>query len=222
MISPEIIITADGSHTLLHPILKTTYHSIHGALKESQVVFIENGLHVLNKTGNPLSVFEFGFGTGLNAWLSLEFALTEKQAIEYTVIEIDPITESTWSQLNYPNIHPFPNGKYHFDQLHHAQWNQRSILSDSFNIEKRKLDWIEFKTSSKFDLIYFDAFAPESQAELWLEDSLKKLYDLLKPGGLLLTYCAKGIFKRRLKSVGFQVESLKGPPGKREITRAIK
>ena len=106
MISPEIIITADGSHTLLHPILKTTYHSIHGALKESQVVFIENGLHVLNKTGNPLSVFEFGFGTGLNAWLSLEFALTEKQAIEYTVIEIDPITESTWSQLNYPNIHP--------------------------------------------------------------------------------------------------------------------
>ena len=107
MISPEIIITADGSHTLLHPILKTTYHSIHGALKESQVVFIENGLHVLNKTGNPLSVFEFGFGTGLNAWLSLEFALTEKQAIEYTVIEIDPITESTWSQLNYPYIHPF-------------------------------------------------------------------------------------------------------------------
>ncbi len=218
----EHIITSDGSSTLINKDLNTSYHSLHGALQESQHIYIKNGLLEISKKQYEIKVFELGFGTGVNAWLSLEFALRNKVIIHFTSIEKYIVEESLIQQLNYSNQFQFENGKSYFNTIHELNWNKKHVINDNFSLNKIKEDWLSFETKEKFDLIYFDAFGPGSQSELWNQTSLSKAYNILNPQGILVTFCAQGEFRRTLKSIGFQVERLPGPPGKREMTKAVK
>lgn len=216
-----LIDTADGSKTIYIESMDETYHSIHGAVQEAQHVFIMNGLQAF-KEGDSIRVFELGFGTGLNALLSFEDAEKRKLNLHYIGLEAYPVEEELWKKMDYATKIGGETA-VKFDQLHRASWESESRLTDSFSltkIEKRIQDYVIEKES--IDLIYFDAFGPRAQNEMWEMTVLQKMYDLLKPNGILVTYCAQGQFKRDLKSLGFTVECLPGPPGKREMTRAHK
>jgi tRNA U34 5-methylaminomethyl-2-thiouridine-forming methyltransferase MnmC len=221
----KIYQSQDGSHTLISKEFDVSYHSKYGAIEESRVVFIDAGLHYLNSKGlSEITIFELGFGTGLNPLLTMIEADTLEWNVSYTGIEAYPIDLETANQLNYPEI---LEGDYVKKfKLMHGQDKMRNIenlqVSPHFSFNKIIDKFEDFTFSKDFDLIYFDAFAPSSQPELWNEDVLLKCFEALNPGGVLVTYCAKGVFKRALKSVGFTVENLPGPTGKREITRAIK
>jgi tRNA U34 5-methylaminomethyl-2-thiouridine-forming methyltransferase MnmC len=217
----KIITTSDGSHSLLNEELNETYHSVHGAIRESLYVFIQNGLEYwLKKNDVPLSVFEVGFGTGLNALLTLQFAKEFKKKIHYTTIEPFPLPEQIWSGLNYPtSLH----GEKEYDALHIARWDSEQSIDVNFTIRKLNttLEKVEIPEAT-LDVVYFDAFAPSKQPELWNIALLEKVCRGLKPGGVLVTYCAKGQLKRDLKSLGLMVETLPGPPGKKEMVRGAK
>lgn len=218
----ELKKTADGSHTLFVSELNETYHSIHGAIQESQHVFIKNGLHYFsNKTF--VRILEVGFGTGLNALLTLLDSKNENQQVNYVSLEKFPLVNELILQLNYPSQLKLNTTQTAlFNQLHTCKWNTTVPISTNFNLLKIKEDLIFFQTTATFDIVYFDAFAPEKQAELWTTEVFATIYKLLNSGGILVTYCAKGVVKRTIKSVGFQLETLSGPPGKREMIRAIK
>lgn len=218
----ELKKTADGSHTLFVSELNETYHSIHGAIQESQHVFIKNGLHYFsNKTF--VRILEIGFGTGLNALLTLLDSKNKNQQVNYVSLEKFPLVNELILQLNYPSQLKLNTTQTAlFNQLHTCKWNTTVPISTNFNLLKIKEDLIFFQTTATFDIVYFDAFAPEKQAELWTTEIFATIYKLLKSGGILVTYCAKGVVKRTIKSVGFQLETLPGPPGKREMIRAIK
>lgn len=215
----EIIITSDGSHTLRNKRLDETYHSIHGAVQESVHVFINHGLQYFHKLhdASQVSVLEVGFGTGLNALLSLQYARKSRVSVKYTTLEPFPLERHIWRDLNYLHEH-----REHFSALHNAPWHQETLIVPEFTLSKLKssLDAIVFEES--FDVVYFDAFAPSVQPELWVYDVLKKITETLKPGGLFVTYSAKGQLKRDLRTLGLNVETLPGPPGKLEMVRAIK
>lgn len=202
----KIITTSDGSHSLLNTELDETYHSRHGALQESLYVFIKNGLDFY--PGNEVNVFEVGFGTGLNALLA---AQSDKK-VNYTTIEAFPLTEEVYKELNY-------EPRELFFQLHQNQ--KLEIRNFSFNKLTATLQSIEL-SPNQFDVIFFDAFAPSKQPEMWEFPMIKKVCDSLTPSGLFVTYCAKGQLKRDLKSLGMEVETLPGPPGKKEMVRGTK
>jgi tRNA U34 5-methylaminomethyl-2-thiouridine-forming methyltransferase MnmC len=222
------IITGDGSSSLYHEGLNETYHSKHGALSESQHVFIKNGLEEVLKLQDEVLLLEIGFGTGLNAFLSAEIALKNPQKmIYYTSLEPFPIPSSflekgSESLLNYSEKYE-ENLKEIFFQLHDCEWNTEVSILNNFQLLKLKVKLEEsLLFSNYYDLIYFDAFAPNKQPEMWSIYQFEKLHHALKFGGFLVTYCAQGEFKRTLKRAGFEVNTLQGPIGKREMTKGIK
>ena len=218
----ELQKTADGSHTLFIPELNETYHSIHGAIQESQHVFIKNGLHYFSDK-KTVSILEVGFGTGLNALLTLLDKQNLAQQVNYVSLEKFPLNLALIEQLNYTTQLKLNVAQTAlFNQLHICEWNKLTSITNNFNLLKIEKDLADFQYETTFDIVYFDAFAPEKQAELWTAEIFSKIYDLLRPNGILVTYCAKGVVKRTIKSVGFQLETLPGPPGKREMIRAKK
>ena len=219
----KIIATGDGTHTLLNSRLNETYHSTRGAVTESVYVFIESGLtHFLSRTPSAESVrvFEMGFGTGLNAYLTFQFAEKKKVAVEYHSIEAFPISREVAGQLNYFAENPIHQEQ--FRHFHALPWNEAHRLSTYFSI-KKILGRIEEQITAPacYDVVYYDAFAPSKQAEVWSIEILNKVVSSLAPGGIFVTYCARGQLKRDLKNLGCQVETLPGPPGKKEMVRAV-
>lgn len=219
----NLVITADGSHTVELPALNVSYHSRHGAIRESMHVYLEAGLtHFLRKSPAPgaCRIFEMGFGTGLNALLTVLDAEKLQQKICYTAVEAYPLEKSFTDQLNYCEQLSRPDLQPVFNQLHSAPWEEEIILTPFFTLKKIHADLNNFSPDQIFHLIYYDAFAPNAQPELWTEEIFKKLYQTLVPGGILVTYCSKGDVQRAMKAAGFRVEKLPGPPGKREMVRA--
>ncbi len=221
----ELIITSDGSHSLLNSELNETYHSVHGAIQESIHVFLKNGLEYFELRNNQpeIRILEVGFGTGLNALLTLQHCLIGSTKILYESLEAFPIEQVTASQLNYPKALNFSDSDKYFLQLHHSSWDQQIEITNNFSLVKRhvKIQDIDLGVE-KFDIIYFDAFAPSKQPEMWELPILKKIESSMKPNAVFATYCAKGQLKRALKSLGLIVETLAGPPGKKEMVRAVK
>lgn len=216
----ELERTADGSYTLYVPELDEHYHSVKGALTESQHIFIEMGLKH-SPTPEP-RILEIGLGTGLNAFLTLLAAEEMQRKVHYTGIERYPLAEETLRQLDYPGI----IGKKHEEDyyaIHQAPWEKETNLSPWFTLHKIEGDFTRHTFQKGYDIIYFDAFAPEKQPEMWEQSLFNTLYNVLNEGGILTTYCAKGVVRRMLQTAGFTVERLPGPPGgKREILRATK
>lgn len=217
----RIVLTNDGSHTVYDPVLKSNFHSIHGAITESKHVFIQNGLEYVDKSKAELNIFEFGFGTGLNAFLSFLYSQTNTIKINYNAIESIPLDFELAKELNYPELLS-ANLNSNFLEFHTCQWNIPNALSSNFYLKKINCNWELYNETEKFDLVFFDAFDPVAQPELWSISSFQKLCAIMNDNAILCTYCAKGIVRRNLKEVGFKIESLSGPPGKREMTRAFK
>ena len=216
----KIIVTGDGSHSLYLPHLNETYHSSHGALTESKHVFIQAGLEHFLTSHQPQTVYilEIGFGTGLNALLAWQYAIENQVRIHFTSLEPFPLTAEVYEQLNYPEL--FEQGKQQqFLALHEVEWNESVNLDEFFTLEKRTQKLEDFETRSKYELIFFDAFAPSKQAELWEFEIIKQTVGYMAANAILVTYCAKGQLKRDLKALGFEVETLPGPPGKKEMVR---
>ncbi|MEG1555386.1 MAG: tRNA (5-methylaminomethyl-2-thiouridine)(34)-methyltransferase MnmD [Bacteroidales bacterium] len=214
----KIVKTEDHSYTLKLEHFDEQYHSIHGAINESTHIFINSGLKVVNH--DSISILEIGFGTGLNALLTYYYKGNKK--IFYTGIEAFPLTEEEWTKLNYVDlIDPTLYNFYH--KLHQSEENQLLEIGTDYYLKKinRRLEEISLQTL-EYHLIYFDAFSPHTQPELWKEEIFEKMYQCMQTNGILITYCAKGSVKRALKNVGFEVEGLPGPVGKREITRCVK
>ena len=214
----SIILTDDGSNSLFNNDINESYHSKHGAINESQHIFINYGLQYICK--KEIKIFEVGFGTGLNALLSFLYSKNKKIRIDYQTIEKFPLEKSDYSTLNFSELLNIK--KNIFTNLHKSKWESKSEISDLFSITKYAKDLNNFNHKCYYDLIYFDAFSPEKQPELWSENIFKSLYNNLNYNGILITYCAKGAIKRKLKKIGFQVFALPGPNGKREITQARK
>ena len=213
-------VTADGSSTIYAPTFNQHYHSTHGALQESRHVFIDAGLAHCSKSS--VSILEIGFGTGLNALLTAIEAKNQKKKIRYVGLEKYPIQSNELPLLNYTSVLNVDAITVLFEALHTTPWEIENALSPNFSLEKREQNFLDIDDENAFDIIYYDAFAPNAQPELWTEEIFKKMFEALKTGGFLVTYCAKGQVKRNMKAVGFLVEGLPGPPGKREMTRATK
>ncbi|WP_299826301.1 tRNA (5-methylaminomethyl-2-thiouridine)(34)-methyltransferase MnmD [uncultured Pontibacter sp.] len=219
----EIRKTKDGSNTLFVPELNEHYHSVHGALQESLHVFIKHGLEHVTSFKKDVKILEIGFGTGLNAILTYPVALAKKAFIQYDTLEKFPLQNEVVNQLQFDRAILNPELHDVFLRMHQTPWNEPVDLIPYFTLQKIHETLEEFVApQSYYDLVYFDAFAPEKQPELWSEEMFTKLYNATRPGGVLVTYCAKGSFKRSLKAAGFEVEALPGPPGKREMTRGVK
>lgn len=221
----KIITTEDGSHSLYHEGLKETYHSFHGAYRESLHVFLIYGLDSwLSRNPNkfPLRVFEVGFGTGLNAWLTLVWAEQYQVPVLYHSIEPFPLSKDIYSQLNFihQNDAIWHYHKY-FEALHNLPWGEGGPVSEYFNFKKDQVTLQDAKLYPS-DVVFFDAFAPSKQPELWEKPMLEKVTKSMQAGGLFTTYSAKGQLKRDLRELGLEVESPPGPPGKKEMTRAWK
>jgi tRNA U34 5-methylaminomethyl-2-thiouridine-forming methyltransferase MnmC len=217
----EVITTSDGSKSIFLPELNENYHSNHGALQEAEHVFIQNGLSQF--FGNSsLVIFELGFGTGLNALLTLVAAEKNKISIDYVGIEAFPVEQELVQQLAYEQLVDAQFSHF-YSELHASTWNEQNRVSEFFTLEKihAKVENYSPRIGS-VDMVYFDAFGPRAQKEMWEINILEKMFNLLKPSGILVTYCANGQFKRDLKALGFSIEVLPGPPGKREMTRATK
>jgi tRNA U34 5-methylaminomethyl-2-thiouridine-forming methyltransferase MnmC len=214
----ELLYTKDGSPTILNTELDVTYHSRHGAIAESMHIFIANGLkHALETFKGDLKILEIGFGTGLNALLTLMECEVQKVRVDFVSIERYPLSFEIYSQLNYNT------GQEKFLQfLHEAEWEKKTQVSEYFSLTKHKANAMDFEGENEFHCIYFDAFAPSAEHELWQKQMFEKLFRMMKPGGNLVTFCAKGSVKRTMKECGFRVERLPGAPGKREMTRAVR
>lgn len=217
---PRLIETSDGSHSIYLPWLRETYHSSHGAITESRHVFIKAGLDYYNDLYNPdqIKIFEVGFGTGLNALLSFQWSNTKNKKISYSSIEQYPLPEEISDKLNYGKL---LNGEeVSLKKLHAAPWDQEVQVSETFILKKIKGEWKNYTAPEKdFNVIFYDAFAPSKQPDMWTADLIQKSYNMLTEKGILVTYCAQGQFKRDLKAAGFEVETIPGPPGKKEMVR---
>lgn len=222
----KLILTSDGSHTVSVPELNVTYHSIHGAIQESRHVFIEAGLKSLaHNEANNLRIFEVGFGTGLNALLTIIEADRLKRNIYYETVEQFPMNGEETRLLNYCKQLVREDLQPLFEQLHNCEWEQNISMTSNFTFKKTRGNLLIFETpgtSETFNLIYFDAFAPKVQPELWTLEVFQKMFSLLEPEGILVTYCSKGDVRRAMLAAGFIVEKLPGPPGKREMIRAAR
>ena len=215
---PLIVETEDGSETIISPIFNERYHSIHGAKTESEVVFINAGLGD-KKSYSDIHILEMGFGTGLNALLSWLYAEENQQKISYTGYEKFPVKQEITASLNYDRLLHSPD---YLKQLHEVNWNELISFNSYFSFKKIQDDIHHMKDTEQYDVIFYDAFAPAAQEELWSVELFTNMYQSLKENGILVTYCAKGQVKRNLKEAGFIIEPLPGPPGKREMTRGRK
>lgn len=214
----ELVVSEDGSHTIHVPELNENYHSQNGAIQESRHVFLSMGLHQSPNEGQ-LNILEVGFGTGLNALLTMVECGQRK--VHYVALEPYPLGDSLIQKLNYATEIGGEAQRF-YRQLHEAKWNESDELFPGFILEKRLTRLKEFTTNKVFDLVYFDAFAPLSEPELWTPDVWHKLIEMMCSGGRLVTYCAKGQVRRDMQAAGFDVERLPGPPGKREMLRCTK
>lgn len=215
----ELFMTEDGSHTLYVPEIDECYHSSHGAIQESRHIFIEAGLKMCFK--NEINILEIGFGTGLNAFLALIEGEKASKKIKYTALEKFPVEMEKINNLNF--AHQIESNKISlFQFMHQSEWNKEIEITPQFSLTKVECDFTSYNIESQYDIVFFDAFSPEKQAEMWTEKIFLKIYTHCNPGAILTTYCAKGIVRRALQNVGFEVERLAGPPGKREILRATK
>jgi tRNA U34 5-methylaminomethyl-2-thiouridine-forming methyltransferase MnmC len=218
-VKTEIRITADGSHTLYLPALDEHYHSHFGALTESKHIFIDAGLASLNSKN--VSVLEVGFGTGLNALLTAMYARDNQMTVSYVTLEKYPLDPSLLFQLNYSLI-TGAEGRELFEAIHKAPWDNPVNLTQWFTIEKRMMDLTSMIIEGLYDLVFFDAFGPGKQPEMWTREVMQKITAVTHPGTVFVTYSAKGELKRMLKDLGYEVALLPGPPGKRVMTRAVK
>ena len=216
----ELVETADGSKTLYIPDFDEHYHSVHGALSEAQHVYVKHGLKSTPKT--KLSILEMGFGTGLNAFLTCLENRTLHKEIKYTALEPYPLSHDLANEMEYVGLAGFEDEEFVFKQIHQCSWANIHTIEQCFTLQKLETTIQNFMFQNTFDLVYYDAFAPRVQPELWTEEIFAKVFSAMNVGAILVTYCAKGYVKRNLKAVGFKVESLEGPPGKREMTRAKK
>jgi tRNA U34 5-methylaminomethyl-2-thiouridine-forming methyltransferase MnmC len=216
----EIIITSDGSSTIHLPEWNEQYHSKHGAIQEAIHVFIKSGLSLFSN--QTIDILEIGFGTGLNSFITYLEAPKMNLEVNYVGIEAYPVSSEEVSKLNYVDELNATKFKSVFNDMHLQDWGAENIISSKFSLTKRKQFFNDISDVDAFDLIYFDAFGARVQPELWTEEIFKKMFEALKEGGVLVTYSAKGSVRRAMQSVGFLVEKLSGPPGKREMLRAKK
>lgn len=215
--------TGDGSHSISVPELNVAYHSIHGAIRESLHVFIEAGFKaVCSHVTDQCHILEIGFGTGLNALLTAIEAERIELTVYYVALEPDPISMEEAHVLNYCELLGRQELQVEFIRMHQCEWNRSLSLTENLLMHKSGDTLETFEHNTKFHLIYFDAFAPNAQPELWTKEVFDKMYSLLQPGGILVTYCSKGDVRRNMIAAGFTVEKLQGPPGKREMIRARK
>lgn len=217
----NIILTEDGSYTIVSSVYGETYHSIYGAKTESMKIFIEYGLDFFQKNNDShcIKIFEVGFGSGLNAFLT--YSVADKNLnIEYNTIELYPIEEKVYCAIS--DVMHNADDKVIFKNIHNARWDALVRISENFSIRKIKESLLDFVMPCGIDVVYFDAFSPNVQPELWTTDIFKRIFDHMNNGGVLTTYCAKGQVRRNLKEAGFYVERLEGPPHKREVLRATK
>ncbi|WP_209404447.1 tRNA (5-methylaminomethyl-2-thiouridine)(34)-methyltransferase MnmD [Pseudozobellia sp. WGM2] len=216
----KIITTGDGSKTIQISDWNEQYHSKHGAIQEAYHVFIEMGLSLF--ADRELSILEIGFGTGLNAFITFLEAEKRSLVINYNGVEKFPVSVEEVQQLNYVSELKAENYEDLFSRMHDSPWERDNLISENFRLTKRQLDFNEIDGAERYDLIYFDAFGARVQPELWTEDIFSRMYGVLKLEGVLVTYAAKGSVRRAMQAVGFEVERLPGPPGKREMLRAVK
>lgn len=213
----EIIITSDGSTTIHLPDWNEQYHSKHGAIQEAYHVFIKNGLNVVSQ--NPISILEIGFGTGLNSFITF---LESNTDVNYIGVEAYPVELDEIEKLNYVSELKSENHSAIFKKIHEVTWEESHEITQSFRLTKRKQFFKDINDIEAYNLIYFDAFGARVQPDLWTEEIFSIMYTSLKEEGVLVTYSAKGSVRRAMESVGFKVERLPGPPGKREMLRATK
>lgn len=220
----EIIKTGDGTSTIYLPEWEENYHSKHGATQEALHVFIEKGLtdYLEKSSTNKISILEIGFGTGLNALLSVVQAREKELDMHYSAVEAYPVLQEELDSLNYAEVLDKENIAELFKRLHDSPWEQHVDIAPYFRLHKRKQFFSEISDQARFDLIYFDAFGPRVQPELWTQAIFERMYKALRNNGSLVTYSAKGAVRRAMQAVGFEVERLEGPPGKREMLRANK
>lgn len=220
----QLTITKDGSHTVSIPEMNVAYHSHHGAIQESLHVFIDAGLKfVLDKDKLPaIEIFEMGFGTGLNALLTMIEAEKLQQPVHYTTIELYPLQENEINPLNYFEQLKRPDLESRFQLLHSCEWEKDIIITPFFTLDKIKVSLFDFTTQQRFHLVYYDSFAPSAQPEHWTTEVFEKIFSILLPGGILVTYCSKSIVRKAMQAVGFVVTKIQGPWGKREMIRAIR
>lgn len=216
----EIIITADGSTTIHLPEWDEQYHSKHGAIQEAKHVFIKNGLSLFSNS--KISILEIGFGTGLNSFITFLEAKKFNLTIDYVGVEAYPVSQDEIKKLNYVSELEVTEFNLVFNEMHQQGWETKKEISPFFSLTKRKQFFNEINDQNKFNLIYFDAFGAQVQPELWTIAIFKLMYSALKKRGVLVTYSAKGSVRRAMQEVGFTVERLPGPPGKREMLRATK
>jgi tRNA U34 5-methylaminomethyl-2-thiouridine-forming methyltransferase MnmC len=219
----EIVTTNDGSSSIFNTELNEVYHSLHGAIQESQHVYIKEGLLALLQNIDPINILEIGFGTGLNTLLTYIKTIENKLNINYSSIETDPLPLSFVTKLNYTNKLKLNKHKDAFIKLHQAKWNQETMINTNFKLTKIQEDLKTFQPKpNKYHLIYFDAFGPDIQPDLWSTEIFTKLNKSLKKEGILVTYSCKGEIKRNLRASNFKIKRLPGPPGKWQMLRAIK
>ena len=214
----RIVVTSDGSSSAYNSEFSQHYHSVFGALQESQRVFIELGLQAAFERFEQINVFEMGFGTGLNALLTLLEAEKARRLVNYTTVEARPLSLEEARQLNFDEL----LNSHSLTALHEAPWNRPIAITPLFQLLKYEGRLQDFQTEERFNLVYFDAFAPEAQPELWTLEVFEQLAAMMHPGGLLTTYCSKSSVKRNLRAAGFLVEKHRGPAHKRDILRAVK
>ncbi|WP_375238945.1 tRNA (5-methylaminomethyl-2-thiouridine)(34)-methyltransferase MnmD [Aurantibacter sp.] len=224
VINPKIVVTDDGSNTLVHPTIGAHYHSTFGAKQESDFIFIQEGIdfYVKKLDVKSVSILEMGFGSGLNAYNTLLYGLEHNISINYCGIEKYPIDVKLISELDYPKILNSENTANLFQNMHTSKWEEYSEISKEFQLKKINKSLGNIDLEEKFDIIYFDAFGPKDQPELWSVSVFEKMFSLLNTNGILVTYCSKGIVKNALRAVGFDLQRLAGPPSKRHILRATK
>lgn len=217
-----IIETNDGSSTVLSKVSGDLYHSIHGAETESMYVYIEQGLLYSGNLFNELNILEVGLGTGLNLALCYEnYLKLNISKVFYTTLEPLPLAKSLVQRLNYSFLNNKKSAGIYY-LIHESEWSKVIEINSTFSFIKFKIKLEDYKVERQFQLIFYDAFGPEYQPEMWTIEMARKLSEMTCPGGILVTYCAQGDFRRNLETCGFKVERLKGPPGKRQMIRAIK
>lgn len=221
----NLIVTKDGSHSVAIPEWQVAYHSVHGAIQESLHVFIEAGFRhwwQQHADASRCVVFEMGFGTGLNALLTALEAEQFQRMVWYEAVEAFPLEMSIVEQLNYCDGLHQPGWQPVLESLHKSEWNKALPVTNNLSLKKVHSSLTDFSTDQPVNIIYYDAFAPAAQPELWTEAVFTKLFNMLAPDGILVTYCSKGDVRRAMLAAGFSVEKIPGPPGKREMLRARK
>jgi len=217
----QLTTTSDGSHTFYIEDMDEQYHSMHGSIAEAEHIFIQAGLIKVAEQKNSFKIFEVGMGTALNVYLTAIAAAKEQLDVEMHSIEAFPLKVEEAALLNYPKLLNYSEA--FFLQIHKSDWNKAVNLSEGFRLKKIKDNMETYQFVDEYDLVYFDAFAPEKQSEMWRPQIFREIFKAMKPNGVLVTYCVKGVVRRMLQELGFEIEKLAGPEGgKREMLRAVK